>query len=300
MSWNTIDSDPAVFTSLVEQLGVSGVQFEELYLIDSLVEFKPLYGIVFLFKYYSKDYGTSTGSLPLGSKYDESNEHLFFARQLIQNACGTQAVLNILLNRDNEVALGDELANFKSFTSFFDPSLKGETMTNSDAIRVVHNSFSTPNPFVDDEDIPDPNDIDAENDGLYHFIGYIEKNGHIYELDGLRPYPIDHGAIGENQDVYEKYAEVIQKKISTFKSDELRFSLLAVTSDKLAESKQNNDLESMEIESIKRRGWEKENALRRQDLIGLSFEMLKLVSSGLSDSEWEQLKNQGRSERERY
>lgn len=27
----------------------------------------------------------------------------------------------------------------------------------------------------------------------FHFVSYVPINGHLFELDGLRPYPLDHG-----------------------------------------------------------------------------------------------------------
>ena len=100
--WNTIDSDAGVFTELVEKLGIQDVQFDDLYSIDSdsLNSMSPLYGVVFLFKYgnvdrsYAKD-----GNKPLDGEYDTEyqSKGIFFANQIIQNACATQAVLNMSL-----------------------------------------------------------------------------------------------------------------------------------------------------------------------------------------------------------
>ena len=33
-----------------------------------------------------------------------------------------------------------------------------------------------------------------EDDDVFHFVAYVPHNGRLYELDGLQPAPIDHGA----------------------------------------------------------------------------------------------------------
>ena len=46
-------------------------------------------------------------------------DDLFFAAQTIQNACGTQALLSVLLNKADQVDLGSQLSDFKEFTGAF-------------------------------------------------------------------------------------------------------------------------------------------------------------------------------------
>lgn len=76
----------------------------------------PVYGVIFLFKY-----PTGEGpAIPKDGSFDfEAGESLFFAAQTIQNACGTQAVLSVLLNLEKEVDIGPKLREFKEFTDAF-------------------------------------------------------------------------------------------------------------------------------------------------------------------------------------
>jgi len=51
--WLELESDPGLFTLLMEDMGVHGVQVEEIYDLqrEPLVEKKPCYGAIFLFRW---------------------------------------------------------------------------------------------------------------------------------------------------------------------------------------------------------------------------------------------------------
>ena len=91
MEWTTIESDPGVFTELCATVGVKDVAFEELYALDAdeLCRNEPIYGLIFLFKYRGDDVAQAS------SVDADPPKELFFARQVIQNACATQAVLSV-------------------------------------------------------------------------------------------------------------------------------------------------------------------------------------------------------------
>lgn len=97
--WCTIESDPAVFTELIHKLGVPSAQVEEVYSMDDdelITKIKPkIYGFIFLFKW--------TKNLEPREPLTMYDEDLFFARQIVNNACATQAILSVLLNSPVEV-----------------------------------------------------------------------------------------------------------------------------------------------------------------------------------------------------
>ena len=100
------------------------MQFEELTTLDAtdLQALGTLYGVIFLFKYPT---GEKQGQAPKDGTYDyEAANTLFFPAQTIQNACGTQAIVSLLLNREEEVDIGKELKEFKEFAGDFPPEVR--------------------------------------------------------------------------------------------------------------------------------------------------------------------------------
>lgn len=91
------------------------------------------------------------------------------------------------------------MKDFYDFTKELASEDKGLALSNSEAIRKLHNSFSRPEPFIFKEDKKKktkPSDV-------YHFVSYVPQKNRLYELDGLQPGPI---LIGE----YEQPKEWIE------------------------------------------------------------------------------------------
>ena len=108
----------------------------------------------------------------------EFDPDLFFANQVITTACATQAIINILMN--SPIELGEELNNFKAFTTNMDSKTKGLVISNSNKIREVHNSFKKVEPFFFEE-----KKSGGKKEDAFHFVAYIPHKGVVYELDGL-------------------------------------------------------------------------------------------------------------------
>lgn len=219
-NWCLIESDPGVFTELMKGFGAEGLECDEVYDLKETDRIADALGLVFLFKW------DGSGGDDEKIVHNPKSKGIFFAKQVITNACATQAIINILMNIDNsEVNLGETLKQFKSFVVDFDSSMKGTALSNSDKIRAVHNSFSNYQVFEFDEK------ASKKDNDTYHFVGYLPVKGVLYELDGLKEGPVDHGAIPENCSWVDYARPILEKRMQ--KCVDGNFNLMAVVPNRL-------------------------------------------------------------------
>lgn len=257
---------------------------------ESFRSLEPIHGLIFLFKWVQDDE-------PAGNVVKDNRlEKIFFAKQVINNACATQAILSVLLNcKHEDIRLGDTLTNFKEFCQCFDPYNKGLTLSNASQIRTVHNSFARQTLF--ELDSKNPN----KDDDVYHFIGYVPIEGRLYELDGLKEGPIDLGAIGTDQNWIDVVRPIIEKRMNKYSEGEIHFNLMAIVSDRqkiyqqqidkllsgsAGEAMETDDDRETEIaklrnelqnEADKRKRYRIENIRRKHNYLPFIVELLKML-----------------------
>ncbi|RCI05285.1 ubiquitin carboxyl-terminal hydrolase, partial [Rhizopus stolonifer] len=157
---------------------------------------------------------------------------VIFTAQVITNVCGTLALLAVLFNAD--IDRGDILNNFLEFTKGFSPVNRGICLGNSEQIRTIHDAYAT---HANQIDMDDTLSNVSENDNAefidvddFHYITYIQKDGYVWELDGLKYQPVKIAQCNE-ENWLEVVKPVLQQRMNSSTENELTFSLMAVTRD---------------------------------------------------------------------
>lgn len=139
----------------------------------------------------------------------------------------------MLLNCPN-IHLGNTLTRLKLHTMGMNPENKGWAIGNTPELACAHNSHA----------MPQAKRRQDKNTGVstgrftgeaFHFVSYVPINGRLFELDGLKPYPMDHGPWKENEEWIEKFRRVITDRLGMTNGEppqDIRFNLMAVVPDK--------------------------------------------------------------------
>lgn len=284
--WCLIESDPGVFNELMQGMGINGVQMEEIYsLDDETLSFlsSHIYGLIFLFKWSDTSKQPSQDFVSF-----EQDPSLYFAKQVINNACATQAILNLVMNIP-EISLGEYLTEFKACTESFPPELKGLAIGNSDRIREEHNKFTQPAflHIMEDELSSElsKKHLDRDLEDVFHFTCFLPRNGTLYELDGLKPGPVVIG----NYDLSNPHswltdvaAPTLAQRMAQYSNQDIRFSLMALVKDRILELQERIDSpiaqESLAEELQRRERINRENILRKHNWIPLVLGMIQIAN----------------------
>lgn len=235
LEWRELESDPGLFSLLIEDFGVRGVRVEEVYDVSRKLAGNEVYGFVFLFR-WEGDRRARKKSLATYDTFvteEEVVNKIFFANQIVTNSCATHALLSVLLNCPPCVELGELLTKFKVFTAGLSPEDKGEAIGNVAELARAHNKHAKPEHFplqtVNRGRSSVVSSAHALQPETYHFTSYVPINDRLFELDGLKDYPIDHGPWGEQEEWTDLFQRIVTQRLS--KAENILFNLMAVVPD---------------------------------------------------------------------
>lgn len=243
--WNLIDSDPAVFTELLESFGVRGLEFNEFFelgdfnnsnfnpLINSSVNKKNINALIFTFRYDPE----ALKKLYADFKFEKNTDKIFFTRQIADKACATYAIINTILNLQpnadtlpKNFDLGETFSFLRDATAGMSSNERGELIANTEEIKSLHNNFAAPNSL---EFIKNPLQNSKRDQNACHFVAFVPINGHLIELDGLKPFPVNHGKLESDRSWLFTAHTAIMKYINSFQATENEFCLLSLVPNRL-------------------------------------------------------------------
>ncbi|KAF5295225.1 hypothetical protein FQR65_LT10509 [Abscondita terminalis] len=232
--WLELESDPGLFTLLLEDFGVKGVQVEEIYDLHKPLD-SPVYGFIFLFRWIEERRSRRkiVEQTEIFVKEEDIVNNIFFAQQMVPNSCATHALISILLNCPN-IHLGETLSRLKMHTHGMSPENKGWAIGNTPELACAHNSHAIPQAKrrLDKSSGVTTGRFTGE---AFHFVSFVPINGRLFELDGLKPFPIDHGPWNEQGDWTEKFRSVMSERLGISAGEQyhdIRFNLMAVVPDR--------------------------------------------------------------------
>lgn len=190
MAWVPLESNPEVMTKFLHKLGVPkkwsildvyGLESDLLAIIP-----RPVLGVILLYPIPSKIDKTEEDQGDVKeSKYDAS-ESVYHMKQSISNACGTIALIHSVANNLDAIQLESGfLKKFLDETKGLSYVERGERLEKSQDIIDTHmESAQEGQTEAPGEDV----------EVYHHFVAFIHKNRSLYELDGRKPAPINHGS----------------------------------------------------------------------------------------------------------
>ena len=223
--WYPIENNPSILTQLIKNIGVKGIQVEEILSLESLENLNtPIYGLIFLSKYIENKSYTPN----ILSTWDKD---LFFSKQIIENVNAIQSLLEIIFNNDDKIDLSPDLKELKLSMNEMNPITKGLTITNCEKIKNEQNKL-----------ISLTNDLNKNDEDVYHFVTIINFKKNVYELDGLQEGPILLEQDVEFNNWTKTIKNILIEKINFFSNNEIKFNLFVLIPDKLEQLNNNKNI----------------------------------------------------------
>jgi len=222
--WLPLESNPDVINKYLVNLGVpASWQCCDVYGLDEgllMMVPQPICALLLLFpitENYEKFRAEEETKLTANPQ--TISDQLYFTKQTVGNACGTVGMIHSIANNTDKIQLADgALKAFIDSTKSLSAEEKAKKLETDEGIGNCHAASAlegqTEAPSADDK-------------VNLHFIAFVEKEGCIYELDGRKPFAINHGP--SSSATLLKDAALVCKQFMDRDPTQLQFNMIALT-----------------------------------------------------------------------
>lgn len=227
--WVPLESNPDVLNGFAAKLGLNTKQYHfcDVYGLDqdllNMVP-RPVLAVLVLFPITDK---TESARVQQQEAIERErptvSPSVYYMRQTIGNACGTIGLLHAVGNNLDTLNLveGSFLSQFYAATETLDSQQRGAFLEHppqgAPSIDEIHEEAAQQG----DTAAPNPDEVVQ-----LHFIVFVHKDGSLYELDGRKTSPINHGATS-SESLLEDTAVVVRREYIE-KSDSINFNMIAL------------------------------------------------------------------------
>ena len=223
--WLPLESNPDVMNNYMGNLGVDMSVFEYIDVYgfepDLLMMIpRPVIALVLLFP-ITENYEKfrSTEEEKIKSEGQSLNEKVYFTKQTVGNACGTVGIIHAVANNMEKFTFKPDsaLKDFIDSTQSLSAEEKAIKLETHKGMTSCHSSSAqegqTKAPSANEK-------VDL------HFIALVEKDGNLYELDGRKPFPINHGKT--NMNTFLEDSAAVCKTFMQRDPDNYNFNMIAL------------------------------------------------------------------------
>ena len=240
--WFALESNPAALNHYISKLGfnTSLYSFVDVYSTDEeYLSFIPssCIGIIMLYPLtqVQEDFrkqemehqsNQSNESTTTATSSSDGNDDVWFTKQRIGNACGTIGILHTLGNISqtmSEITISPSSWLHEFYTNTpksMSPITKAEILEADEEIEKLHDE-STSN-----TELNQTSRGEIDDKIITHFVSIVNVKNKIYELDGRKESPIEHGSTTDDRFIYDGMKVV--KKFMDRDPNEMRFTILAL------------------------------------------------------------------------
>jgi len=149
----------------------------------------------------------------------EPSSKVYFMKQTVGNACGTIALIHAVANNLDSIDLSEgHLKKFLDATKDLSADARAVKLEVDEGLSTAHEQSAQ-------EGQTEAPNRDEKVD--LHFVALVEKEGCLYELDGRKSRPVNHGPTTK-ETLLEDSAKVC-RKLMAVDPDEVHFTLVALT-----------------------------------------------------------------------